>query len=52
MSDGRTTVSFGGMGMGGVLAMILSYTVNHHIGWAILHGFFSWFYVIYHAIKY
>jgi len=33
-----------------VLAMILSYTVNQSILWAILHGYLSWFYVIYSAI--
>ena len=32
-----------------VLAMILSYTVNQSILWAILHGYLSWFYVIYRA---
>jgi len=30
-----------------VLAMILSYTANQSILWAILHGYCSWFYVIY-----
>jgi hypothetical protein len=33
-----------------VLAMILSYTVNHSILWAILHGYLSWFYIIYNVI--
>ena len=36
--------------MGSALAMILSYSVNQSILWAILHGFFSWLYVIYFAI--
>lgn len=35
---------------GCALAMILSYTLNHSILWAILHGIFGWFYVIYFAI--
>lgn len=30
-----------------VLAMILSYTANQSILWAILHGYSSWLYVIY-----
>ena len=30
-----------------VLSMILSYTSNHSIWWAILHGYFSWLYIIY-----
>jgi hypothetical protein len=44
------SVVSGGIGMGSALAMILSYTTHHSILWAILHGFFSWFYVIYFAI--
>ena len=36
-----------GIGMGCALAMIISYGINHSIGWAIWHGILSWFYVIY-----
>lgn len=39
-----------GITMGSALAMILSYNANESILWAILHGIFSWFYVIYFAI--
>jgi p-aminobenzoyl-glutamate transporter AbgT len=42
----------GGIGLGGLLAVILSWTVNHSIVWAILHFFCSWFYVIYWALEY
>ncbi len=35
---------------GSALAMILSYTQNNSILWAILHGIISWFYVIYRII--
>ena len=35
---------------GSALAMILSYTQNSSILWAILHGIVSWFYVIYRII--
>jgi len=41
-----------GISMGTALAMILSYSANHSILWAILHGIFSWVYVIYFAIFY
>jgi len=41
-----------GIGLGGALAMILSWEVNHSILWAIAHGFCSWIYVIYYAIVY
>lgn len=33
--------------LGGVIACILSYWVNHSIGWAMLHLFCGWFYIIY-----
>lgn len=41
-----------GIGMGAVLAMIISYAKWQSIGWAIVHGFFNWAYVIYYIIKY
>lgn len=39
-----------GVGFGSALAMAISFNVNQSILWAILHGIFSWFYVIYFAI--
>jgi len=36
-----------GIGVGVVLAMILSWSANHSLLWVIIHGFFSWLYVIY-----
>ena len=41
-----------GIGMGTVIAILLSWTVNKSIIWCIIHGFFSWFYIIYHVVKY
>ena len=41
-----------GLGMGAILAMIISYTKWQSIGWAILHGALNWAYVIYYIIKY
>jgi hypothetical protein len=40
------------IGLGGVIAVILSWTTWHSIGWAIIHGLLGWFYVIYWAIMY
>jgi hypothetical protein len=45
----HTAVSTG-ISMGTALAMILSYSVNKSILWAIIHGFLSWLYVIYFAL--
>ena len=39
-----------GIGIGSALAMILSWSVNKSIVWAILHGVISWIYVIFFAI--
>lgn len=39
-----------GVGFGSVLAITISWSVNQSILWAIIHGFLSWFYVIYYAI--
>ena len=34
---------------GSALAIAISYTANHSILWAIIHGILSWLYVIYFA---
>jgi hypothetical protein len=41
-----------GIGFGSALAIAISYDNNHSILWAIIHGFFSWLYVIYFALVY
>ena len=41
-----------GLSFGSALAMVISYTAWHSVGWAILHGLFSWVYVIYYLSKY
>ena len=39
-----------GVSFGTALAIAISYTNNHSILWAIIHGIFSWLYVIYFAL--
>lgn len=41
-----------GIGFGCALAIAISYTTNHSILWAIVHGICSWFFVIYAALTY
>ena len=36
-----------GVSFGSALAMAISYNANHSILWAIIHGIFSWLYVVY-----
>ena len=49
MSDRYSPVR-AGVGFGSALAMVISWSVNKSILWAIIHGIFSWFYVIYYAL--
>jgi len=44
------TVIKSGISFGSVLAITISWSVNHSIIWAILHGCLSWLYVIYYAL--
>lgn len=39
-----------GVGFGSALAIAISYTNNHSILWAIIHGILGWLYVIYVAL--
>jgi hypothetical protein len=39
-----------GIGFGTALAIAISWSVNKSILWAMLHGLFGWFYVVYYAI--
>jgi len=41
-----------GIGFGSALAIAISYSNNHSILWAIIHGIFGWLYVIYFALFY
>lgn len=36
-----------GLSFGSALAIVISYTAHQSVLWAIIHGFFSWLYVIY-----
>ena len=39
-----------GISFGCALAIAISWSVNHSIVWAIIHGLFGWLYVIYYAL--
>ena len=51
MARGKNTL-LGGVGFGSVLAMIISWSLNKSVLWAIVHGFLSWFYVIYYVLRF
>jgi hypothetical protein len=41
-----------GVSFGTCLAMVISWSINKSILWAIIHGILGWLYVIYYIIKY
>jgi hypothetical protein len=41
----------GGYCVGAALATVLSWDANHALGWAAIHGFLSWIYVLYYAAR-
>ncbi|HJD60964.1 MAG TPA: hypothetical protein LFW14_00275 [Rickettsia endosymbiont of Degeeriella rufa] len=43
-------LGYGGISLGSILAIVISFNVNHSILWAIIHGFFGWFYVAYYLL--
>ena len=47
----RKTVK-SGITFGSALAMVISYTTWHSVGWAIFHGLLSWVYVVYFVLRY
>lgn len=50
MQNTRFEVVKTGISFGSALAIAMSWTANNSILWAIIHGFFSWFYVLYYAL--
>ncbi len=49
-SDTKRTIISNGIGLGSVIAGITSWERNKSVLLAIIHGFFSWFYVIYFVL--
>ena len=41
-----------GITFGSALAMVISYTNWHSVGWAVIHGLMSWVYVVYYVLRY
>jgi cell division septal protein FtsQ len=41
-----------GVSFGTCLAMVIPFVTWKSVGWAILHGIFSWGYVLYFMIRY
>jgi len=39
-----------GVGLGNIIAVVISWSVNHSILWAIIHGFLGWIYIVYYLL--
>ena len=50
MSQVRSGAAQAGIGLGSALAVAISWSLHKSIVWAIVQGFFGWFYVIYYAL--
>ena len=50
MSQVRSGAAQAGIGLGSALAVAISWSLHKSIVWAIVQGFFGWFYVIYFAL--
>ncbi len=44
--------TYGGIGLGNLIAVIISYMNYHHLGYMIWHGLLGWLYIIYYLIRY
>jgi hypothetical protein len=49
-TSGSSVGCGGGVGIGTILAVLISWSINHSILWAIIHGMLGWLYVIYWAL--
>ena len=47
----RDTAATTGISFGSALAITISWSQWHSVLWAIIHGIFSWFYVLYYMWK-
>ena len=50
MSSKASSAASAGIGLGSAIAVAISWSLHSSIIWAIVHGFFGWFYIIYYAL--
>lgn len=48
----RKEIIKNGISFGSVLAIVISWTMNKSIVWAIIHGLLGWLYVLYYVIRF
>jgi len=50
MSMKKTTAASSGISLGSAIAVAISWSLHGSVPWAIIHGIFGWFYVVYHVL--
>ena len=50
MSTARGDAARAGIGLGSAIAVAISWSLHKSIVWAVIQGFFGWFYVAYYAL--
>lgn len=50
MEENRTVYT--GIGVGNVIAVLLSWFKWHSLLWAVIHGWLGWIYIVYYLIIY
>lgn len=46
----RSEVVRSGISFGTALAIVISWSYNHSVFWAVIHGVLGWVYVAYHIL--
>lgn len=46
----RKEIVRSGITFGTALAISISWSINNSVLWGIIHGFFSWLYVVYYVV--
>lgn len=49
-SKGSSNVATASIGFGAALALVMSWTANKAVLWALIHGVLGWIYVIYYLL--
>ena len=50
MSIKKTTTTSTGLSLGAAIAVTISWSMYKSVLWAIIHGVFGWFYLVYYLI--
>ena len=50
MSEVRGQAARAGIGLGSAVAVAVSWSLHKSLLWAVIHGLFGWFYVVYYAL--